>query len=101
MNGDATGDEERAVDRADHFKGGDIAPRAGQGVAAVGACGRDQHTGAGERLQDLGQQLRRNMVGLGNVLGRLRALGGVLRQIFEGHQAVIRFFGEPEHREVP
>ena len=49
--------------------------RAGQGVAAVGAGVRDQHAGAGEGLEDLGEQLRRDVVGLGDVLGGLRAAG--------------------------
>ena len=73
VNGDATGDEEWAVDGADDFEGGDLVGRPGEGVAAVGAGVGDEQAGAGEGLQDLGQQRRRDVVGLGDVLG---ALGG-------------------------
>ena len=71
VNRDATGDEEWAVDGADDFKGRDLGGRTGQGVAAVGAGVRDEQAGAGEGLQDLGQQRRRNVVGLGDVFGAL------------------------------
>jgi hypothetical protein len=78
--------------------------RAGQCVAAVGAGVRDQQAGFGEGLEDLGQQLRRDVVGLGDVLGGGRCAGerveaGVrlLGEVLERHQAVVRFFGEPEH----
>ena len=71
VNGDATGDEERAVDGADDFEGGNLAGGLGQRVAAVGAGVGDEQAGAGEGLQDLGQQGRRDVVGLGDVLGAL------------------------------
>ena len=108
VNGDAAGDEERAVDGADNFEGGDAGRGTGESVAAVGAGVGDEQAGAGEGLEDLGEELRRNVVGLGDVLRGAGAcevevgtglLGEVslLGEIFEGHEAVVRFFGEPEH----
>jgi len=74
VNGDATGDEKRAVDGADNFESGDFVGRSGEGVTAVGAGVGDKQTGFGEGLKDLGQKLRRDVVCLGDVLGRL---GGI------------------------
>jgi len=108
VNRNATGDEERAVDGADDFEGGDGGRGAREGVAAVGAGVGDEDAGAGEGLKNLGEELRRDVVGLGDIfcgagagevelgagfLGEVSLLG----EIFEGHEAVVRFFGEPEH----
>ncbi len=45
VNGDAAGDEERAVDGANHLKRGDLGRRPCQRIAAVGSGVRDQQTG--------------------------------------------------------
>ncbi len=104
VDGNAAGDEKRPVDRADHFKRGDLRRRPRQRVAAVGPGMRDQEAAAGERLQDFRQQLRRNVVCLGDILGRLRAVAGLrnlagrmLGQVFEGHQPVVGFFRKSQH----
>ena len=87
----------RITSKAEICDGG---PR--QRVAAVGAGVGDQQPGARQRLQNLGQQRRRNVVRLRDVLGALR--GGTLRararllgQVLERHQPVIRFFGQTKH----
>ena len=106
MNGDATGDKERAVDGANDFEGGDLGGRTGERVAAVGAGVRDEDAGLGERLEYLGKELRRDVVGVRDGFGRgcagdgLRCGGAarLLGKILEGHEAVVRFFGEPQHR---
>jgi hypothetical protein len=51
----------------------------------------------GQLLQNLGQQLRRNSVGVGHILGAERSRLRVLGQVLERHQSVIRFFGQLEH----
>ena len=50
----------------------EIWPLAGEGIAAVGAGVGDEEAGAGQGLQDLGEELRRDVVGLGDVLARRR-----------------------------
>src|ERR1700761_5782234 len=69
VNGDAAGDEQRAVNGADDLEGGDGGGGAGQCVTTVGAGVGDEDAGTGEGLEDLGQELRRDVVGLGDVLG--------------------------------
>ncbi len=99
VNGDATGDEERAVDGADDLKGGDLRGRTGERVAAVGAGVGDEQAGLGQGLENLGEQGRRDVVGLGDVLGALaRRCGSVLLgEVLERHEPVIRFFGQTQH----
>ena len=58
----------RMTSKAEISRGG-----AGQRVAAVGAGVGDEQAGAGERLQDLGQQRRGDVIGLGDILGALGA----------------------------
>jgi hypothetical protein len=100
VNGDATSDKERAVDGADDLEGGDLGGRPGERVTAIGSGVREEQTGASESLQNLGQQRRRNVVGLGDILGALggnAGHGGLLGEVLERHEAVIRFFGQTEH----
>ena len=53
----------------------------------------------GQPLENLGQQLRRNVIGLGRCLSRSRRGSlGVLGQKLHRHQPIIRLFGEPQHR---
>src|SRR5665213_1065551 len=99
---DATGNKERAVDGSDDFKRRDVVRGAGQGVAAVGAGVGNEQAGLGKGLEDFCQELRRDVVRLGDIFcglgdcvrsGDRRLFGEVL----EGHEAVVRFFGEPQH----
>src|SRR5215472_9666730 len=69
VDGDAARDEKRPVDRADDLEGGDLFCGLRQRVTTVGSGVRDEEAGLRERLQDLGEKLRRNVVGLGDVLG--------------------------------
>ena len=66
----------------------------------------DEQAGAGEGLQDLGQQGRRDVVGLGDILCTLRGggalgdggvRGGLLGQVLERHETVVGFFGQTQH----
>ena len=76
VNGDAASDKEGAVDGADDFKRGDLAGGTGERIATVGAGMRDEQAGFGERLEDLGEKLWRDMVGVGDGFGRGCAADG-------------------------
>ena len=67
--GEALGQDDRAVDGADHFQRADFVRIASQPVAAVGALLGDQQARLGQLLQDLRQQRQGDPVGLGDVLG--------------------------------
>src|SRR5580698_984580 len=70
VNGDATGDKQRAVDGADDLEGINLRGWACQRVAAVGSCRRDQDAPAGQCLQNFGEQLRWNVIRIGDGLRR-------------------------------
>ena len=65
-----------------------------QRVAAVHSGMRTQKAHLGEPLQDLGQELCGDSVGVRNVLGAQGGRFRVLGQVLERHEPVIRFFGE-------
>jgi hypothetical protein len=56
-----------------------------------------EHAGAGEGLEDLGQELWRDVVGLGDILRALGTAGGLLGEVLERHETVVGFFGEAKH----
>ena len=93
----AGGNEKRPVDGQNHLVGRNLARISGQRIAAVHAGMRAQQPGFGQLLQNLGQQLRRNPVGVGHILGAQRSRLRVLGQVLERHQPVIGFFGQLEH----
>ena len=96
-DGDAGSDEQRAVDGANHFEGRNRVGGAGQRVSAVGAVLRLQQASLGQALQNLGQSLGRNAVGIGDILRAARARGGVLGEMLHRHQRVVGLFGEFQH----
>src|ERR1035437_7787751 len=64
----------------------------------------DEQARSRQRLQNLGQQRWRDVIGLGDILGtlggvRVRTRGGawLLGEVLERHQTVIRFFGQTKH----
>ena len=88
------GDEQRPVDGMDDLEGRDLARVACQSITAVHPGVGAQKPHFGEPLQDLGQQLRGNPIGVGHVLGAVRRGLWVLGKILESHQPIIRFLGE-------
>ena len=69
---DAGGDEQRTVDRLNDLEGRNRVRRARQRIAAVGAVLRLQQSSLGQTLQDLGQGLWRDAVGVSDVLRAAR-----------------------------
>src|ERR1700691_917498 len=95
--GAAGGDKERPVNGVNDFEGGDFARALYQGIDTAHAGMGAQDADLRQPLQDLGEQLGRDVVGLGDVPGAEGGRVRVLGEIFERHEAVIGFFGEPEH----
>jgi len=93
--GEALGQDDWAVDGADHFQGGDVARFASQAIAAARALFGNQKASAGEFLQDFREQRERDAVSVGNILGARGALRG--GQVAESDESVIRFFSELQH----
>ena len=56
-----------------------------------------QQSGFGQPLQDFGQRLRRDAVGVSHIFCAAGSSVGVLGQMLHRHQRVIRLFGELEH----
>ncbi len=93
----AGGDEEGTVDGVDNFKGGDFARLLEERIATAHAGMGAEDANFGQTLQDLREQLRRDVIGDRDIPGAERLVVGVLGEEFEGHEAVVGFFGEPEH----
>lgn len=94
--GEAVREDHRAVDGANHFESADAAGVARQLVSAIRARDRPQNTGLRQLLQDLRQQRDRQVVGIGDILGA-GGRAGNRREVPQGDEAVIRFFGQLEH----
>ena len=95
--GKAGGQDDRTIDRPDHFHGADAVRIASQSVAAVGSGDRLQHPASSQLLQNLGQQRKRQTVSISHLLGASRNTGLAEGEMTERNQSVVRFFGELEH----
>src|SRR5438309_4426122 len=68
--GETLRQDNRPVDSADHFEGGNLVRIARQAVSPIGALFRNQETAFGQRLENLRKQRQRNAIRFGNGLCR-------------------------------
>src|SRR6266700_575699 len=93
----ARGNEQRPVDGVNHLESRYLPRVTRQCIPAIHTGMRAQQPRLGQPLQNLGQQLRRDAVRVGDVLGTLRRRLRVFGQIFQGHESVVRLFCQLEH----
>jgi len=93
---EAGSEDDRAIDDADDFENADEIGVAGELVTAVCALDAKQKAGLAQLLENLGENRKRDMVGVADFLGAGSALTGESKMA-EGDQAVVGFFGELEH----
>ena len=84
----------RPIDGVDHLEGRNLPRIPGQRVAAIHAGMGAQRPDLGQPLQNLGQKLGGDAVGVSDVFGAQGRGLRVLGQVLERHEPVIRFFGE-------
>src|ERR1700690_1050295 len=96
-HGHARSDEKWTVNGPDHLERRDYSRIASQRVTAVRPMLRMKQASLDQALQNLGQRLLGNVVGVCHILGTACALLGILGQMLHGHQPVIRLFGQLQH----
>src|SRR5215472_5257441 len=99
--GHARRNEKRTIDGLDYLKSRNRVRRTGERVAAVGTVLRLQQASFSQPLQNLGQRLWRNAVGVGYVLGTTGAHAGTLCQMLHRHQGVVGLFCQLQQRLAP
>src|SRR6266478_3706378 len=99
--GDAADDLDGALDSPDHLSDGDIGGLARQHVSTLWPVVARDELVLGETLEDLGEQLARNVELLRDALGAHRALVTVGGDIVHRHQPVVSPLCEPQHAVSP
>src|SRR6266536_4381440 len=95
---EAAHDVDRAFEGPDHVAHREVRRAPRQHVAALGPGGARDELLLREPLQDLREQLRRDVELVGDALGAHRTEILVDRDVVDGHQSVVRTLGETQHR---
>lgn len=94
---DAGRDQDRAVDRRNYIKRADLTGLFRQLVAPARTVLRCDEALARELLKHFRHERRGDAVLLGNFIGAARVRVAMRREVLDGNQAVIGFFGQLEH----
>src|SRR5260221_679193 len=96
MFGEADGEDDGAVDGANHFERSDIAGIARKLIAAMSAGEGLERAGFGESLEHLRKQRERDAIAIRDLLGA-GCPAAAQRDVAESDQAVVSLLGELQH----